>query len=267
MNKGKWTVEEEYALRFLNEQGNNYVEISKLINRSPHACRTRGQKMGLDGMNNNANINYFNEDSREMYYILGYWYADGGIYQKQGGTYFDISSIDKEQIVKIRDAMEIKTSILEDKTNENTSYRVMVGNKKLVENLVERFDVPYRKTDKITINKDKIPEKYFYDFLRGYFDGDGSLLFSSHVKTNGKTTLTGAKFTGSKKIIHSLYDILTSENYRCSLIEDGRSEKNNCWYLEIYGDSGRRLLSNIYENPIMFLERKYKAYLDADIPA
>lgn len=250
----------------LNKEGYNYVEISRDIGRSVHACRTRGQKLGLDGLNNNANVNYFNVDSAEMYYILGYWYADGGIYRKQGGTYFDVASIDRDQIVKIKNAMEIKTSILEDKTNKNTSYRVMVGNKKLVNNMVKKFNLPTQKTENITIDEKVIPQEFFYDFLRGYFDGDGSIVYSSYVKKNGRASLAGAKFTGSKNVIHSLHTILVNKGYSCSLTKDNRTEKSDCWYLELYGDSGRKLLENIYKDPCMFLDRKYFRYLESDIP-
>lgn len=263
MGGKRWTSLEDSVVRSMNSEGKKYKEISSYLEgRSYIACQIRGQFLGLDGLNNNADVNFFNNDSREMYYVLGYWYADGSIFYKSGGTYFDISSIDREQLEKIRSIMGIKTAISESKTvNSNMFYSLRVGNTKLVNNLISRFDVMYQKTDKITIDENKIPAEFFYDFLRGYFDGDGSLVFSSRLKNNGEQPLNGIKFTGSKNIIFSLHKIL-EKVYKCTLYEDKRQSKNSCWYLGIYGESSRKILKSIYENPTIYLDRKYEKYLN-----
>lgn len=262
MGGRRWTKEEDDKLISLNKEGIKYSDISKMLeNRSVYACQNRGLNLGLDGHNNNANTEFFLKDSREMFYILGYWYADGYIGYKNGGTYFDITSIDKEQIEKVKNLMGIKTSILESKANKKVCYRITVGNKKLVTNLMERFGVPFNKTKSIIIDKSLIPEEYFYDFLRGYFDGDGSLVIGSYTKKNGHASITGVKFVGSKNIIVSLYEIL-KEDYKCSFSKNKKEIDNDCWCVGVYGESGRRLLSNMYNEPTIFLDRKYFKYLE-----
>ena len=110
------------------------------------------------------------EWSPEFAYAIGLLTTDGNL--SSDSRHFDLTSKDKEQLenflrcLGIKNKIGIKTSGLGKK-----SFRVQFG------------DVTFYKfllNIGLTSNKSKklgaldIPDKYFFDFLRGHFDGDGT---------------------------------------------------------------------------------------------
>lgn len=251
MGGKRWTKQELDLLIELNKEGKNYIEISNsLKDRTLNACRIQGNKLGLDGENNNANTDFFLRDDEEKHYILGYWLADGCIMKKSGGYYFSIVSKDIGHLEKISKVMGIKTKIYE---NSNNTHELRVGNKKLVQSLVSIGGI-YRKTKKITIYDIKFNKKYFYTILRGLFDGDGGFQYSSYVRADGKRCLSSIVFAGSKLMIKSIYKYLGYGTcYQDSRGGDG-------YYLGFYGDKMRNLLHKMYYGSTIYLDRKYEIY-------
>lgn len=247
--KKRWSKEENSLLIKLNKKGLKYSTISNLLpDRSLIACQLEGQKLGLKS-NNNVNKTFFEQNTPEMHYILGYWLADGCIMNKTGGYYFSIVSKDKSHLEIIAKIMSIKNKIY---NNSNETYELRIGNKILVKSLIS-IGGQYRKTKTISFYDIIYNKVYFYDLLRGYFDGDGSIIKSNFIKKNGKQSISGIKFTGAKKIIESLRDILKFG----IIYKDNRFD---AYYLSIYGEKGRSILSKMYNNSKIHLERKYKQY-------
>ncbi len=196
--------------------------------------------------------NFFERKNEISYYVLGYWFADGCIMKKSGGYYFSIVSNDIGHLKKIKEEMKITTKLYK---NSNDAFEVRVGNKKLIKSMIKDFKADYRKTEITEIPYEIIPKEYFYDFLRGYFDGDGGFLFQNYIKNDGTRSVSAIKFTGAEKIIKSLYKIIDFG----ILSEDSR--KNNCFYLSFYSDNMRNLLEKMYKNSKIHLKRKYEIYL------
>lgn len=242
----KWLLNEDLQLKELAPIM-NVIELHKIFKyRTINSIRERIRKFKLKYQN--VNSQFFERQDAVSNYILGYWLADGYISNRSGGKYFSIASIDLEHLESIKNIMQIKTNFI---SNNNCNIMV-VGNKKLVDNII-KLGGKYRKTKIIKINDIKFNKKYFYDFLRGYFDGDGSVI---KQKKNNKIYFGGICFTGSENIIKSLYKILRV-NYKCTLY----SNKKDCWYIGIYGESAKLLLNKFYNNkPKLFLSRKFLLY-------
>jgi len=250
----KWTIEEVEKLKELSKKYSKYKYIVPHFDRSKSSITNKMHNLGLTLLDN-VDINFFNRKDEISYYILGYWFADGCIMYKSGGYYFSIVSNDIEHLKRIKKEMEIKTKIYE---NSNDAYEVRVGNKKLINNMIDNFKADYKKTKIATIPYDIIPEKHFYDFLRGYFDGDGSINLQKYTVKSGqeKQTLGSLRFTGAKNIIKSLYEKFPE----ATLTTDSR--KNDCLYLNLFGDEMRNLLTKMYKDSKIYLKRKYKVYFN-----
>lgn len=246
----KWTKEEEELL-IKSAINMNVVDLQKTLfsYRTINSVRERVKKFKLKYQN--VDYNYFNKDNQNSNYILGYWLADGYISKKCGGLYFSIGSVDLEHLSKIKYEMNIKTNILF--KSDNKFGELIVGNKLLVNNLL-KLGGEFRKTKTITFEKVKYNNSYFYDFLRGFFDGDGSIMIQN------KKYFGGIKFTGSKLIMYSLYNILSKE-YKCRIYEDVRKEKSDCFYVQLCGQGAKDVLTKMYENSELYLNRKYEKYL------
>ena len=156
---------------------------------------------------------FFEKWTSKMAYVLGYILADGSLIKNKRGAYFtEITSIDKESIVKIRQALDsnLKINAYQPK-NSQLRYRLQIGSKKIFSDL-GKLDIKPRKTGHE--NLPKIPEKYFSDFLRGYFDGDGCVNICSYKRKNrlNKSIILNSGFTsGGKKILKQLWEYLKSK--------------------------------------------------------
>ena len=115
-----------------------------------------------------------------MAYVLGYIAADGNIsIGKRGNCYLALEGIDEDLIVSIKRVLGSGHAITSRRRNEryNRSYRLQIGSKEIVGDLIKLGLTP-RKSKRLHLPD--VPKKYFGDFVRGYFDGDGNIFFSKY---------------------------------------------------------------------------------------
>lgn len=131
---------------------------------------------------------YFKEWSRNMSYILGFTYADGSINttKHHSKLVFQLQKSDEEVLNFIKQEIQPNRRIYHyerfDNRTENTYAISMIdfSSKILIKDLKE-IGIISNKTydDRILPN---IPNKYWWDFVRGWFDGDGSISINSNKK-------------------------------------------------------------------------------------
>lgn len=126
------------------------------------------------GIKYKVNEQFFATWSHEMAYVLGFWFADGSIEHAPAmrGHYIRVSSTDRENVERIRSAMESQHTIVHIKSNvrHKTKYLLRIGSQKLFHQLVDR-GVLERKSRIVSFPT--LPPQYIHTFVRGYFDGDG----------------------------------------------------------------------------------------------
>lgn len=150
-------------------------------------------------MRRELNQDFFKKWSPEMAYVLGFFAADGSMIQnKRGGKYIEFVSTDRCVLELIKKSFGSTHKIqerLQIKSEWKAQYRIQIGcsewfndltNLGFVQNKSKRLSFP------------KVPEKYFGDFVRGYFDGDGCIYFNK------------LKFAGRKKPRWVLLTLFTS---------------------------------------------------------
>lgn len=122
-----------------------------------------------------VNKDFFKKWTPEMAYILGFFAADGYItVNKRGAGFWSIQITDKDLIYKIRKCVGAEHKIGEriGKGNDKNLYRLQIGSKEMCEDLNK---LGYRENKTKSLFVPNIPKKYFADFVRGYFDGDGNV--------------------------------------------------------------------------------------------
>ncbi|MBI5401249.1 hypothetical protein HZB05_00240 [Candidatus Wolfebacteria bacterium] len=155
------------------------------------------------------NENFFKKWSPQMAYVLGFFTADGNmIKNKRGAHFIEFQSIDKEIIYKIREAFNSNLYIGEyQPKNKNCKkrYRLQIGSKIIFKDLLGLGMAPNKS---LTIELPKIPKKYFSDFIRGYFDGDGNVTTGKYIRkdTKKQKVYIISGFTcGSKNFLEKLH--------------------------------------------------------------
>ena len=103
-----------------------------------------------------------------------------------------------------------------------------------------------------------VPDELLHHFIRGFFDGDGSLYWNKSAFTahsTWKTPSYSINFTSTKEMIEWLIEIAG----------DGRISKENrrekTYYFKLDGNKKvRRFCDYMYKDATIFMERKYNLY-------
>ena len=119
----------------------------------------------------------------ETAYVLGFVLADGRV--DRARWVLHIWQNDREHLLRVRAALGSEHPIAEEHRGASVVYRLTIGRKRLIEPLV-RLGLTERKTWDATLPE--VPDELFGHFLRGYFDGDGSI--------NAKAGGVAISFTG-----------------------------------------------------------------------
>ena len=211
---------------------------------------------------NNQNKSKFNEhifdsiDTEEKAYWLGFIYADGCVTKNRNQFEISLKGSDVNHLYKFNKFMQyqgnnVKMGTVNCNGKICTRCRWSIVNKHLKERLIEIGCVPNKslilKFPNLTIFSDK---KLVYSFIRGYFDGDGSLFNS------GNRIII--KIIGTKEFLTSLNSIFPSK-----VIKKDPRTKSNTYSYDIYKRSDvLTFLNLIYKNANIFLDRKYQKYIN-----
>lgn len=108
--------------------------------------------------------------SAKFAYAIGLIVADGCL--SKDGRHVDLTSKDKAQVVLFEKCLGLTTKVSPKRSGAgNLTYHTQFGDV-LFYQFLESIGLTPAKSK--TISSILIPRKYFLDFLRGYFDGDGS---------------------------------------------------------------------------------------------
>ncbi len=110
-----------------------------------------------------------------MAYVLGFFSADGYItVNKRGGQFWCIQITDKRLLEQIKKTIksEHKISVRPSNGNESALYRLQIGSIEMCDDL-RKLGFFERKAKSLAVPN--VPDEYFADFARGYFDGDGNV--------------------------------------------------------------------------------------------
>jgi len=183
-----------------------------------------------------------------MAYTLGYLYADGSLEDAAyiRGKYVRVSSVEKNNIVKIKNWLNSKHTIVSQaptSKNGKTRYLLRIGNRELYNDLINLGLYPNKS---LTIRFPNIQKKFLSHFVRGYFDGDGCVRISMRK---------GKKHTF---VLSKLCSVFTSGS-KVFLEELARQIKNaiNTKLLKVYNGHSSYMLSYTTEDSIRLFKFMY----------
>lgn len=150
------------GIRYILEDIFYYSCYNKEVNKGVE----RGSKEGDMKRKNKIKIRW----SKEMAYAIGLLATDGNL--SSDGRHFDFTSKDLEQINNFMKCLGLWNKIGRKKSGSSDKlyFRVQFGSVKFYQFLLKIGLGPAKSKN---IGELDIPDKYFFDFLRGEFDGDG----------------------------------------------------------------------------------------------
>jgi intein/homing endonuclease len=253
-----WTKKEiEFIRKNLHKM--TYKEMGKTINRTPTAIQSKVRHLPFKKKVKKYPINkdFFQKWTQEMAYILGFIAADGNISKHGRAHMIQLASDDKDIIYKIRKAIKSKASILQRKRcNGKISYQLRFSDQTIFNDLL-RLNITTRKSQNIT--PPEIPSKYVRHYLRGFFDGDGT------VYSTKKAPLVTTWYTASEPMAKFIFSHITKvcpEFKGRILITPTPTGTSKYYSITLCKRDSRIMFQYLYKNASIYLDRKYKKYLE-----
>jgi hypothetical protein len=209
------------------------------------------------------NEHFFDKWNSEMSYILGYIVADGCICEdkkrKKNPFSFNITSADREHLYKIKEALGSEYKIGDKlSSNGNIIAQMQFRNKIIVSDLM-KLGITFRKT--YSLGLVKVQEEYFADFVRGFFDGDGSVfIYNVNNTPQIKVGFVCASLEFITDFNQKLCCLLKIKEKSIHCIP-AKENKVNKYSIDFYISDCEKLYSFMYgNNPEIYLERKRKIF-------
>lgn len=214
----------------------------------------------------NLNEHYFDKiDSEEKAYFLGLLYADGCHYEELSCITLSLQEEDVEILEKLnliigsdRPLMLVKHSKY--KSTLKDQFKLSLNSKHISHSL-SKLGLMSRKSLILQFpTEEQVPRYLLKHFIRGYFDGDGSI--SYWVEKKSKALRFDCSIVSTEDFCNSLASYIKDELNILTKIKT-RFKKHNTSTRNILIKGKKmihKFMSWLYEDATIFLQRKYKKY-------
>jgi len=249
----------------------SYLHISQLrmekYFRDNHLERNSKRKYTLNDM-------FFSNDTPESFYLAGFIAADGNIYDnidsknKQHNELSislkagDILHLEKIKTIIGSDHKLYKRLIKNSKRNvkykDTVTYNLSIWAPQFINDL-RRFNIGHRKSLTYDVPNWLMDHKLVSHFLRGYFDGDGSIVLDK-LALHAKTRQARLHIRGTKDFLHNFHSILYTN---CNLKTQHKkiSKDSGTGSLQYTGNPNIcKIMNYLYDNATIYLDRKRARY-------
>lgn len=187
------------------------------------------------------NSNIFDRiDCPEKAYYLGFLWADGYLNKNSNVVALELGEKDYAHLQNVALFLNYPLNKIRYRKERNT-YRMSFSDKALASALRSLNFKGHN-------YKEVIPQEFILDFLRGFFDGDGS------VYSQGKTSFC-TSFVGTEQMLRKIMEDLP---YYKKIREVSTSK--GTFRIETHGiDSSMAVCNSLYSRP-PYLQRKYNKY-------
>jgi hypothetical protein len=187
--------------------------------------------------------------SAELAYVVGLMATDGNL--SPDGRHFDFTSKDYEQVALLKQLLNLDNRICQKPNGRgDLAYRIQFGNVALYRWLLDIGLMPNKSK---VLGSLAVPDAYFFDFLRGHLDGDGTIsIYNDPQYPNSRRLYT--RFL-SASLPHLQWLQATLD--RLLGISGAIDQKTRVWSLTLAKSDSLTLLPHLYyQSDLPCLQRK-----------
>ena len=230
--------------------------VAKQFNTTPYTIRKcivrSGGKIIANPLSHKFNEHYFDcIDREDKAYWLGFIMADGYVSKRRSRFEMVLARIDRDHLVKFERSIDRNKPISDGKRrNNNLHSRIVVDSVIFHRGLVRNGIIP-NKTFKLKFPK--LRSDLIRHFIRGYFDGDGSVSLVRKVSKN--TNRIGVYIVGRKEFLNFMLNEFPFEK-TVNVLPHG-----NVYTISIQSQPQvKELYDYFYKDSTIYLDRKYKKW-------
>ena len=250
------------VLRYLGES--NWLCECEKCGRQTIRRTTQAKNYGCHcSWRYSVNSDYFKEiNTHEKAYFLGFLWADGYNTPEHQLCKVELQKEDVDFLEKFKSAIDFSGRILTMVVKKGTSYRpqdtevkkINITDRTFVDNLAHKGVVPHR--EKAHFPFGRLSEEFYYDFIRGYFDGNGCISICNQREVS-------VTICGGTTLLRDIGNILQNKGIEVRFYHRRPNNLDNIT-LHVAKNLGKKeFLSKIYGDASVFLNRKYAKYLKA----
>lgn len=206
-------------------------------------------------------------DTEEKAYYLGFMFADGTISPERNTIKLSLKEEDKEILEKLKICIKSERPLFHIKRNPSWKGSFKGSKDSWCLDITNKFicqDIQNLGCTKIKTRTAKFPEiedKLLSHFIRGYFDGDGTITSSSPISNKqGRKSDVKWNIIGTEQFTRSVQNIMV-ENLDFSKTK--LQKVKNVFYLEYKGGKQiDKIRKWLYNNSTIFLERKHNKFIN-----
>ena len=195
-----------------------------------------------------VNNNYFSEQNNRMAYIMGFFAADGNVSKNGNRIQSQLSLKDKGHLEMIQSEIG-GCEVYEYESNGYKSCGWHCCSSQIKKDLAVYGIIPH-KTGTLSIPK-VLDKQYWKDFIRGYFDGDGTICKDG---TGFRVTITSA----NKEILEDINSYFEENGIKPSNLY--KDHNNIC--IRFRSQASIDIYNLLYYNGCLCLKRKKEKYIE-----
>ena len=229
-----------------NNNTTNYL-VRKILVKNNRIIRTNSFNSRKYSLNEDV---FEKIDTEEKAYWLGFMYADGCVHKSSNYVSLSLSVVDISHLEKFKHFLSFDGPIHTYSKKVGADYsRITLSSKKIKDDLVKHGCVELKTT---ILTFPEIDESLKYHFIRGYFDGDGSI---TYVKTQQQYKF---RLCGTDEFLSSVKNILNIQNPLKQRFP-GRGVNN--YDIDVGGNiKVYKMLGLLYQNSSIHLDRKFDRF-------
>lgn len=193
-------------------------------------------------------------DTEEKAYWLGFLYADGCV-KDSNGIELALQAQDVDHLDKFKKFLKWEGKIYFNK--KSNSYRIMFQDAIIAQSLIDLGCFPRKSLTLKFPTEEQVPNNLIRHFIRGYFDGDGSISLNYSKTTD--------LYSGGCAIMGTLEFLVRLKE---KLIENGiyanykiRTTLSKAMSIDIYTSRNKsQFIHFLYKDCNIYLDRKYDKY-------
>lgn len=202
-----------------------------------------------------VNDEYFSTENANMAYLLGFIAADGTVSKDSNQIKIGLSSVDQDFLEQIRQEIQAEHPIFSYQTSNGYNVSELKFSSAKIKQDLSKYNIVPKKTYTFSFPT-ILNKKYWIDFIRGYFDGDGS------VSTAGPSAIRFQICSYRPQVLQTIVDYLYEEyNIPKVSIQQQMKESGHYLYNFQYSNSStRKLFEILYYPNCLCLPRKYEKF-------
>lgn len=235
--------------------GHDYMTVRKILEQNNIPIKPSG---GVNQRRYFLNESFFLEQSHDLGYILGMLGSDGCVAQNRNMIYIELQRQDREILEKINTVIKNDRPVKDYETGRGYENSKIYFYSKMVKDELATYNIIPNKTYESSYKfPDKLKKEFYPDYIRGLFDGDGSI----KARTGYNVPIWQID-SSSKEIVKKIQEYLNEFNIKTTIHEIPKVNIS-IYRILCSNITGCKHIFNImyYPNVNLYMKRKYDKYV------